>query len=301
MSRRLCNILPAVLLFCLPASGPAKAQIDLSGLGFDGFSVAARTVTVAALESGRLDRLDVKVGARVSEGQVIGVLDDSLQQVGVEAARAMAEMRGTVEAAEADHRAHAVRLEQLQTLQQQGVARPEEVIRAQAEYEVAAARALSAKEELAVRAIELQRAEEQLRRRQIVAPIPGTVVKVFCVPGEFVSPNDPSIVTIVDTGQLIGEFNVPAHEARKFTIGGRVKVNVMSQASPLSGIVEMISPVIDGESGTRKIEVTVENKSGALLAGDRWILLPPSPKDSSRVPTRSADLNPLRFDQPARR
>jgi RND family efflux transporter MFP subunit len=291
-----------ILLLCcviwLQSGDAARsfAQYDLADGGFDGFLVPGDDVMVAALEAGRLGELFVKVGDRVEAGQALAQLDDSIQRVAVESAIAVAAMHGTLDAASADRALHELRLHQLRDLAAKGVARPEELSRAEAEFEVAEARWLSAKEERIVRDIDLKRAREQLRRRQIITPIAGVVAKIFCKPGEFVSPNDPVVVHIIDVQSLIGEFNIPAADALRFTAGQTVKVNAISLATAVSGVVESIAPLIDGESGTIGVKVRIDNAAGTLVPGDRCYIEPP-PKAvrlSDRSDSREPRMNPLR-------
>lgn len=275
---------------------PGFAQYNLSDSGYDGFAIPAEDVMVAALEAGRLESLMVKVGDRVEAGQVVAKLDDTIQLFAVQSADVLASMRGTLDAAIADKEVHQWRLHQLRELSNKGIARPEEVNRAEAEFRVAEARWLSAKEEIMVREIDLKRAREQVRRRQIAAPISGVVAKIYRKPGEYVSPSDPAIVQVISVHQLIGEFNIPAADALRLELGQKVKVDAISLAITVVCEIESIAPLIDGESGTLAVRVRIDNSAGTLMPGDRCVMQP-QPKTvrvSDRFPLREGFINPLR-------
>jgi RND family efflux transporter MFP subunit len=284
-----------ILLAQLLWSAPAVSQYALSDAGYDGFVMPAEDILVAALESGRLEHLLVKVGDRVEAGQMIAKLDDAIQLFAVESAAAIASMQGALDAASADKNIHELRLKQLRDLASKGVARPEELSRAEAEFQVAEARWLAAKEDVLVRNIDLKRAREQLRRRQIITPISGIVAKILTKPGEFVSPSDPSVVQIIDVTTLIGEFNIPAAEALRFQTSQSVKISALSLATAVTGFVETIAPLIDGESGTLAVKVRIDNSDGKLLPGDRCMM--EAGEKAVRIserPTSHEFFNPLR-------
>jgi len=259
-----------IVMIYIPGNVIAQSGID--DLGFDGFAAAADDVMVSAYEAGRLESLLVKVGDHVTAGQIVATLDDQAQVLGEESAATLAGMRGAVNAAEADKTLHEQRYKQLSDLSARGAARPEEVARAEVEYQMAVARWLSAREELAHREIEWRRSVDQLRRRRVVSPISGVVVKTFIEPGEFVLPSDLTVIQVINQGSLIPQFNVPAKEAICLRIGQRVKVEFISLESTTFGVVETISPMIDGESGTIPVRVRIDNADGKFLAGDRCLM-----------------------------
>jgi len=262
--------LSGIALILLP--GMVFAQSDIDNLGFDGFASAADDVMVSAYEAGRLESLLVKVGDRVTAGQIVATLDDQAQILGEESAATLAGMRGGVNAAEADKTLHEQRYKQLSDLASRGAARPEEVARAEVEYQMAVARWLSAREDLAHREIEWRRSVDQLRRRRVVSPISGVVAKTFVEPGEFVLPSDLTVIQVINQTSLIPQFNVPATDAMRIRVGQRVKVEFISLESTTFGVVETISPMIDGESGTIPVRVRIDNADGKWLAGDRCLM-----------------------------
>ncbi|WP_164103936.1 efflux RND transporter periplasmic adaptor subunit [Candidatus Laterigemmans baculatus] len=276
-SRTTASPLPGALLQRLMVSalavvcwaGAPPVELSAQSLQFDGFVEPLEDIHVAALEMGNLKEVRVRIGDRVEAGDVIAVLDDSLQAAAVEVARLQMEMRGPLEAAAAERELHAARLERLQSLRLEGLARPDELKRAEADLKIAEARLLTVEEERQLRAAELKRCELQLSRRLIRAPITGTVAHVFRKTGEFVSPSDPAVVHLIATDQLVAVVSIPAEYAAGVRQGTFVRVRLSTVPSELTAHVQTIAPAIEGESGTVQIRILLPNPEGRLKAGDR--------------------------------
>lgn len=268
--------LPRLLtIVCMFGISPLVATAQ--SLQFDGFVEPLDDIHVAALEMGNLKEVRVQVGDRVQAGDVIAVLDDSLQSSAVEIARLQTRMRGPYEAAAAELELHAARLEKLRRLQTEGLVRPDELRRAEADLKIAEARLLTVEEELQLRAAELERYELQLSRREIRAPITGTVARLFCKAGEFVSPSEPAVVQLITTDQLVAVVNIPAEYAKSVYSGMTVRVQLATLTRELTATVQSVAPAIEGESGTVQIRTLLFNPDGRLKAGDRCTVTFPDP------------------------
>lgn len=278
------------------SSTPSFGQFDLSEIGYDGFAHAVDDIMVAAFESGRVESVSVKVGDRVKAGQVLATLDQAAQRIAVESAETIAAMRGGLDLAAADKNLHEMRFNQLKALASEKNARPEEVDRAAAEFEMSVARFLNAKEELAQHEVELKHAQEQLRRRQVISPVDGVVAKIFIDIGEYVLPSDLTVVRVINTTELKAVFNVPAAEAVRMSIGQVVRVEFTTIARSAEGIVDTVSPLIDADSGTISVTVRIDNSSQRWMAGDRCLMDPavrPKPNRTSSIPLKSNDASTL--------
>lgn len=242
-----------------------------------GYTIPKHDVMVAATEIGRLGKVHVKIGDRVSKEQVVASLEDGLQREAVTTAKWRSEMRGELDAAKAEVDLAKLRLEQLERLAEQDVARPDEVKRARADVEIAASRYLTAVEDRKLRQLDLSRYEMQLKRRKIYAPFDGVVSEIFHQPGEYITPADPAVVRLVVLDELYAVFNIPAQDINVFEVGSKVSLVLTTTPKPVTGIVDAITPQIDGESGTIKIQVLIKNPNGKFRAGDRCRLGPAAP------------------------
>lgn len=301
---RMSAVAIAVVAAAIVSPKPTFGQFDLSEIGYDGFAEAVQDIMVSAFESGRVESVLVKVGDNVKAGQVLATLDQSPQQIAVEAAETLATMRGGLDLATADRALYELRCNQLRMLESKGNARPDEVARAEAELQMSVARFLNAKEEVAQREVELKHAIDQLRRRQVISPVDGIVAKTFVDAGEYVSPSDLTVARVINTSGLKAVFNVPATEAARMSVGQVVRVEFTSISRSAEGVVDTISPLIDGESATIPVTVRIDNSSQRWMAGDRCLMDPvvqPKPNRTSYThpaPPAVAALNHGDTEQP---
>ncbi|KAA5545911.1 efflux RND transporter periplasmic adaptor subunit [Roseiconus nitratireducens] len=274
-----------VLGMALKPSGTSLAQVPPSirqsaiegehqrpvsiAVDYDGFTEPKFDVLVAATEIGRLDDLYVAIGDRVQRGQVIAKMEDALQQDAVKTARWRASMHGELDAAKSETELMKIRLDQLQSLADKQMARPDELKRARADWEIAKAKELSAMEQNQLRKLELERYELQLKRRRIESPMDGTVSEIFHAPGEYVTPSDPAVVRLLVLDQIYAVFNVPVENVDDMQPGRSAVVFLISLGANLEGVIDSVSPAIDGESGTVRVKVLLENPDGDLRSGDR--------------------------------
>lgn len=244
---------------------------------YEGFTEPEHQIMIAADEAGVLKSIDVKVGDRVRAGQLIATLDDELQASAVEIATYQAFMTGERDAAGAEAELNQARVEQLRTLSRNGMARPDELARAETDLRIAMARFAAAQEQWQLRQLELRRFELQLTRRQVLAPMDGVIADVVRKPGEFLSPGEPSVAKLLAVTRIVAVFNIPVEETASIQIGAPVRIFLRSTSMSIDSTVASIAPAIEGESGTVQIRVTLDNTDGRLLAGDRCTLrfLPP--------------------------
>jgi hypothetical protein len=106
-------------------------------------------------------------------------MENTLQVSSVKIARQRAEMRGELEAANADAALHRNRIEKIRQLADDGMARPDELTRGEADLEIAESRMLAAMEQQILRHLELERYEMQLAPRRVTAPMDGWWRKSF--------------------------------------------------------------------------------------------------------------------------
>ncbi|MGV3484842.1 MAG: efflux RND transporter periplasmic adaptor subunit [Planctomycetaceae bacterium] len=263
-------ILAASLLCVVHAHSQTPAGPE--DYSYDGFMEPIEDVMVSAVEIGRIDAVLVKVGDRVQAGQELATLENSLQVISLEIAKQQTLMKGEMDAAIAEYNLHVHRTEQLRELAAMGTARPDELSRAETDLKIAEAKVLMAKEEHQNRMLEWKRNEIQLERRRILSPISGVVARVMRRPGEYVSPGDAAIIRVIAKDSLIAVFNLPAADALHLRVGQVVPLRPRTMPRVVNGVVESISPAIDGESGTVGLRIRIDNRDEALLPGDRCVM-----------------------------
>ncbi len=252
---------------------------------YEGFTEPEHDILVAANDVGVLKSITVVVGERVRAGQVIATLDDDLQASAVQIAAFQATMTGERDAANAEIQLHQNRFESLKALYRDGMARPDEIARAETDLRVANARYAAAQEQHQLRQLELVRYRLQLERRNVRSPMDGVISEIVRKPGEYLSPGEPTVAHLLVVGRIIAVFNIPVEETMTVQIGAPVRIFLRSTSMSIDSTIASIAPEIEGESGTVQVRVVLDNVDGRLLAGDRCTLkfLPPGTPAVARV------------------
>lgn len=199
---------------------------------------AIRSVAVTPQASGTIREILIKSGDRVKAGQVLAKLDSEEQVI----ARGQADVavRAAVEKSNLYHNI------------QSSVSRMDVF-----DSEIA---------EQGAR-LQLQAAELNLARRNIVAPIDGIVGIVPVNIGDNVTTTTP-IVTLDDRSEILVDFWVPERFANTVAVGQPVEA--MSVAKPgqmFSGVIEAVDNRIDAASRTLRLRARIDNSSDELRAG----------------------------------
>jgi RND family efflux transporter MFP subunit len=233
----------------------------------EGFSEPYRTVHVAAPDSGIVSEVMVEEGTTVQEGQELVRLDTDVYESLLALADADRKARGRVDAARAEVDMRKARRETIEQLYAAGHARQEELERAITDSAVADGQLTSALEQQQLKQLEYAKIMVQINRRTIRAPLAGVVTEVFKEVGEFVAPNDPNLLSIVQLDPLAATFHVTSTEAEDLHVGDKASVNFVDTGTTASGVIEYIAPVIDAESGTTRVKVKIPNPDGELQGG----------------------------------
>ncbi len=201
--------------------------------------VAKNRVELKTETSGRLVKLHVSDGQRVSKGTLVAKLDDS-------------ELRASLKSAEAS-------LE---------LARKKEArTRALFEKDGATAEEL----ESAENAVKLSEAskelfEAQIAKTEIRAPFSGRLGVIRVSEGAYMSLGA-EIATLVDSRELWTEFELPQRYSRALSDGDRVTLVDDELGTSVEAKVRFLDSEISNTSRTRKIRAIVKNPDGKFIAG----------------------------------
>lgn len=240
------------------------------------FTEPYRTANLAAPESGIVDAIDVKEGDTVEAGQVISVLNQNVLNVTLRISRAAKDSVGQLNSAKTELKVRSERLRKLKELLTSQNASQEEVDRATADRDVAESQLLTVKESLEIKRLEYERTLAQIERRQIRSPFKGVVQRVHKEVGEFVAPNDPNVLTIVQLDPLRVTFPVPSSSLGALRKDASVEVTLLDSKVTVTGTIDVVSPVINAESSTVRVQVKLPNPNGRYRSGERCELqLPP--------------------------
>jgi RND family efflux transporter MFP subunit len=211
---------------------------------------ARRDVVVSSEAAGRVIRVLVDVGDRVTPGTVLVELESELRRLAVDQAEAQfALARANAEKAERD-------LERNRTLHAKGDVSDAEMegIRLAAQSAASAHRSADAA---------LKVARRQLADTQIRSPIAGTVAKRFAEVGETVGPGSP-VFNVVDLDVVRVKLTLPESEIGGVATGQRARVSV-DRYPDLEGSVAQVGSKSEGNSHRYPVEVEVANREGDPL------------------------------------
>ena len=243
---------------------------------------------VPARDAGVVVDLQLREGAAVRKGQIVGKLDDADVKAKFEIAEY--EYKAAKEQASNDIRVRAAKAEaevqeneylrggDLQSLSNAEAAqrRLRRLLlsprRAKLQTEVAEFDLQIAGLTSQVKAAQLAAAKNELQRRLIAAPLDGEIAKVFLNEGEWVNPGDP-IAHVVRMDRLRVEGLVPAAEfSRDEILGRQVTIQVAvrrGRTQQLGGKITFASPLVQTNG-----HYLVYSEFDNIRSGKDWVVRP---------------------------
>ena len=242
--------------------GTVQSTLEISG------TLAARSrVGVKPKLPGRLERVLVDIGDRVTAGQVVATLDRGEVDAQVDAAvAAVAVAHAALESAEAALANAETEHERAKTLFDAGALPRQRLDTAQTAHRAAVAQRDLAKANRTQAEAAVRRAREVQGDATLHAPVAGYIVERNYDPGSI--PGDRPVVVVADIRELKLEAGVSELEAGRLKKGLPALVSV--QAKPgetFSAQLAAIAPEVDPRNRHFRIEVRVPNPDTALLAG----------------------------------
>jgi len=223
---------------------------------------------LTAAEPGLIDRIYVREGQQVQQGQLLAEIDLRVLQATLEIFRARAHAQARLDAARAELALRQDRLDKLLQLRSQGFAQPAEIERAKTDVVLAETTLRGIQEEKAIAQLEVARIEAQIERNRLRSPVDGVVTRIHKEEREFISPiQSENIVTVVQLNPLRIVFAVPVELAFALHEGDTVPLHFPEVGARAQGTVEFVSPVTDARSGTVRVKVLLDNSGGRLRPG----------------------------------
>lgn len=275
------RIIALVAVCCVPASvSPLQAQSQstsplVANQQPEGVLEPWKTSNVACAESGLLETLFVKPGDRVKSGEVLAQLDMALADVQLAIAEAQSESQGKMEQVQAEAELAEKKVRSIQQAREKKHSTQSELDRAIAELKIVEGRLQAEKDESQILSLQAERMEKLLEQRKVTTPIDGIVVKLLKSPGEFVSPNSPEVVRVVDISKLRASFFLQLHEIASIKVGSKIKVDVAGGGQK-AAVVEHMAPFPDGGSGLIEVQVLLDNPEMKIFGSRCTLLIEPS-------------------------
>lgn len=235
----------------------------------EGFSKPNRISNLATATSGIIEEISIEEGSPVSKGQCVLKLRNHVHQQLLKIADLSKQAVGERDAAKAELKSATHRVEIIRQLSQHGSATPDELLRAETEYELALANVTAIEEKLLLREAEYEKLTIEAANYCVEAPFDGVIVEFMKEQGEFVGPSDPTVCLLAELNTLSVEFLVPREHRTGLELDSVVEVHFIESGIRVAGHVYYISPFPNGETNTYAVKVRVQNESRQLFAGER--------------------------------
>lgn len=111
-------------------------------------------------------------------------------------------------------------------------------------------------------------ADEQLRKASIRAPYDGVISNRYASVGNRVTATPVvDILQIIDPRVLLAEVAVPEQYQGMIKLGSVAMVSTAGVPQAVHGVVDLINSIIDPETRTFRVRVTIDNRKGIFKAG----------------------------------
>lgn len=230
----------------IPVSG-AEVVLDTLVLSVNaaGEAAAWRQTVLVAQVAGRVRQVPVRDSDPVSAGTLLVELDPTDYEL------KLADAEANLRRAEAQYRELTLFDDRVDD----------------AELRAERDRVARAKSGLDAAEVALARAKLELDHVRVAAPFSGRVASVKVVPGQWVRPGD-ELMTVAAMDPIKLEVQVLESEVGYLTPGRRARISFAAfPGEPFTGQIETINPLIDRQTRTAKVTVSVPNPEGRILPG----------------------------------
>ena len=240
-----------------PAAGQGQVQAPTVTVVVPGRSDVARVVTASgplaakrdqpvgiAGQGGRVLRVLADAGSWVRQGQVLAVVDRSVQ------AQQTAQLAAQVDAARADAALAQSNYERALALKGRGFVSKAEIDSKKATRDAANAQVRVAQAQLGA-----SRAE--LVRLNVVAPTSGLILARSVEVGQIVSPGSAPLFRVAEGGQMEMQAQLSQEELSLVHAGMAAQVTPVGSDRSFSGTVWQVSPAIDPKSRLGTVHIAV--------------------------------------------
>lgn len=203
---------------------------------------------------GHLKKYNFKEGDKITSGQIICSLDtkDTMTKVDYAQSRYKSERSAYLSAKE--------KYKVYEDMFKMKALAESKLLESKFELESAELRAKSAQSELDL-------AQLNLQKTNLVAPSDGILAEIIIKPGEYVTSQDVVCKFISDQGTNF-EVDIPEKDVLKMSVGQKVTINSDSYPDKdFEGTIVEIAPVVKERTRTATVKINVENNDGLLRSG----------------------------------
>ncbi len=257
-----------IIAFFILFSYSAVANEDISKKDFDCVVIPSNVADLGSNVHGVISRVVVDRNDFVKSGDVIAVLDDTVEQATVELADKQASIESEIKLCNVNL-AYAKREQKRAEKAYKGKAVSlHDFDKAKVETQLEQLKLLQAQEKKILAQDELKRAKAKLAHKTIRAPFSGVVMDRFKVIGEFID-ND-AVIRLAQLDPLHVEVIVPVLERGTIKVGMQAKVySNEKDEEGWTATVAQVDQVMDAASGTFGVRLILPNPDYTIPAGLR--------------------------------
>jgi membrane fusion protein, multidrug efflux system len=247
------------------SNAAAAAELTVTGV-----IRAEEEVTVRSQFAGIVQRIAVREGNHVREGQLLVQMKNERQRIALDLARAgLSKAEASVEEtkvllANAEKEVSRVKVAAQALPRKELEDKTDHVLRLQASLNAQLADLAQASEEVKLR-------ENELKETQLLAPFDGTVTQIYINRGDTLRPLDTQVLELVALENLYAELLLPSTYVQKIQLDQKIKVQVesewMGRLGQIHGTVMYATPKVDASSRTFKVKVRIPNANGLVRPG----------------------------------
>ncbi len=249
-------------------TAPATRQEVIDYVMVVGNLIGEATVDVSPRVNGRIESIAVRLGDRVSKGQVIAKMDDRDVREQVKQAEASLELsRATARQREFDKVASQTTLDRQKSLYERQLQTKQTLEDAEARFNASMAQVDVAKAQVMQTQARLDELKVTLGNTIIRSPVDGFVARRTLDPGAFAGANTP-MVAVVDIRSVRLIANLVEKDFRRVTPGVEAMVEVDAfPGESFGGNVSRVSPIFDSATRTAGLEIEIPNPGYRLKPG----------------------------------
>jgi multidrug efflux pump subunit AcrA (membrane-fusion protein) len=267
MSRLL--VILAFALLAIPFSGWSQTTFALT-------DVKPQLVQMhRTKEAGLLDTVEVKLGDKVTEGQMLVRLEHDRQLHTYYVAKAKAENQGSVTAAEGELQEKNAALEEMNMKYRRRQVSAAQVSQVQGQVKAAQGRLEIARMNAELAELELRLAEKLLERRFVRCALKGTVVEISRAPGDRAGEGD-IVVTVADLNWMTALIPMTKESAAALAENAAFPLRLAGSSVTRVAQVIGMTPMQHGTKGEQMVQVAFANADPFSLVSQKAyeILLP---------------------------
>ncbi len=240
-----------------PAAGAGAGQVPTVTVVVPGRSQVGRTVSASgplaarreqpigiAGSGGRVVRVLVDAGSWVRAGQVLAVIDRSVQ------AQQAAQLAAQIEAARANAALAQSNYQRALSLQSRGFV-------SKAEIDAKRATRDAANAQVRVAQAQLGATRAEIGRLNVVAPTAGLILARNVELGQVVGPGSPALFRLAEGGQMEIRARLSQQDLAFVHVGMPATVTPVGSSQGASGSVWQVSPVIDPQTRLGEVRIAI--------------------------------------------